>query len=333
MGGSISPGQGRAARFPAASRAGGVGRTLADDGDPRTGGRGGDRAAASPAGRAARHARRTKSTSCSAIWPNSTRLTWNRLPQQNLPARAMRGGSRNGRMRTTRRIRRLRHRSRSSRACAVPAVGPPHGAAGRWSCRHSAGPGGDRDVLGDGGGAVRGASRGRGVVAGAGRRGARGRRWTRRASRFLDSGRSRPRQGSLFPCWARTVFCLCAASPHCRQRIDGHRQRIDSDGRSADAAPRRLRAGDVAPDCGQRGSAHRLARIVRPVVHDGKWNAIHSMPDKRLLISLELRDIASTGTVAYRTWAGGADHSARLIDGAGTCSSRSTCRRWFRWVG
>ena len=61
------------------------------------------------------------------------------------------------------------------------------------------------------------------------------------------------------------------------------------------------------------------ARIVAPVVHDGKWNALHSLPDKCLVISLELKDVAKTGHIDYRSWGqvGPAEARATLTDGAG----------------
>lgn len=60
------------------------------------------------------------------------------------------------------------------------------------------------------------------------------------------------------------------------------------------------------------------ARVVRPVVHDGSWNAVRSLGDKRLLISLELRNVAASGQVAYRTWGrSSAGDSARFLDGSG----------------
>lgn len=60
-------------------------------------------------------------------------------------------------------------------------------------------------------------------------------------------------------------------------------------------------------------------RIVRPAVHDGHWNALRSLDDKRLVISLELRNVAATGHVVYRTWAAAAagQEPVSLTDGAG----------------
>lgn len=61
------------------------------------------------------------------------------------------------------------------------------------------------------------------------------------------------------------------------------------------------------------------ARVVQPAVHDGHWNSLRSLPDKRLLISLELRNLASGGHATYRTWARNApgEEPASLTDGAG----------------
>ena len=61
------------------------------------------------------------------------------------------------------------------------------------------------------------------------------------------------------------------------------------------------------------------ARVVQPAVHDGHWNSLRSLPDKRLLISLELKNLASGGHTTYRTWARNAPgkEPATLTDGAG----------------
>ena len=86
-------------------------------------------------------------------------------------------------------------------------------------------------------------------------------------------------------------------------------QRIPADGYIAATSP--IIAGEVEVRISS-------VRIVQPVVHDGRWNNLHSLPDKRLLVSLTIKDVAPAGHVSYRTWAQPIDaEQAKLTDGAG----------------